>query len=337
MSHVTAPAYYGSTSRVPWWGSEAFREEVTAWVRSVTGRPALGLVEQPHVRSWSTAIRYAGPGDDVWFKASCAATAFEGPLLGLLAAHAPGLAPELLGVDTARGWFLTPDAGPVMRTWAPPEELWDSWEQVLPRYAAAQLALAGRSPDMLAAGVPDGRPATIPGLFDAILDELAGLPVTQGGLSVEQTRRLQALRPQLESWCATLGGSDVPESVQHDDLHSGNVCWRDDVAGARVIDWGDASVGSPIGTMLCTLNSVAWHAGCELDDPRVLRVRDAFLEPFTAFASRSDLVAMVEAARGAGCVLRARSYLEDLRGEPLATSVEHDFPARGWLLELLGE
>lgn len=335
MSHVTAAAYHGSTSRVTWWGSEPFRDEVTAWVRSATGIATLEPREQPHVRSWSTAIRYAGPGGDVWFKASCPATAFEGSLLALLAEHVPGLAPEVLALDAGRGWCVTADAGPVMRTWAPPEELWDVWERVLPWYAAAQIALAGRTEDLLVAGVPDGRPATIPGLLDRIVEELRVLP--RGGLSGDQAARLQALRPQLVEWCETLRGSDVPESVQHDDLHSGNVGWHDGVAGARIFDWGDASVGSPIGTMLCTLNSVAWHAGCEVDDPRVERVRDAFLEPFTAYATRRELLAQVAAARGAGCVLRARSYLEVLRGEPVEASEEHDFPARGWLLELLGE
>jgi hypothetical protein len=66
-------------------------------------------------------------------------------------------------------------------------------------------------------------------------------------------------------------------------------CWpgeADDLSSVRIIDWGDACVGHPFGTMLATLNSIAFHAGTlredrRMDDPRLLRIQDAYLEPFT--------------------------------------------------------
>lgn len=59
---------------------------------------------------------------------------------------------------------------------------------------------------------------------------------------------------------------------------------------SRIIDWGDASIGHPFGTMLSTLPSVAHDSGCEVDDPRVQRVRDAYLEPFTTYGDRKSVV-----------------------------------------------
>ena len=72
----------------------------------------------------------------------------------------------------------------------------------------------------------------------------------------------------------------------------------DDLSSVRIIDWGDASVGHPFGTMLATLNSIAFHAGVlradrRMDDPRVLRIRDAYLEPFTSLGSRKELLRWV--------------------------------------------
>jgi hypothetical protein len=67
----------------------------------------------------------------------------------------------------------------------------------------------------------------------------------------------------------------------------------------------------------------------------VLRVRDAYLEPFTAYADRAELVRYVELARRTGCVARALSYQASLVGEPVATHAEYDFPVRSWFLELL--
>ena len=31
--------------------------------------------------------------------------------------------------------------------------------------------------------------------------------------------------PAYDAWCAELDASPVPDSLQHDDLHSANVCW----------------------------------------------------------------------------------------------------------------
>jgi Ser/Thr protein kinase RdoA (MazF antagonist) len=134
-----------------------------------------------------------------------------------------------------------------------------------------------------------------------------------------------------------LTAAGVPDSVQHDDLHSGNVCWGGSVSRTRVIDRGDASWGLPIGTMLRTLSSVAWHAKCDLDDERVRRVRDAYLEPFTLFADRPALLRAVDLACRTGCVTRAPSYRRAFVGEPAMFQARRDLPVRGWLRELLAD
>jgi hypothetical protein len=114
------------------------------------------------------------------------------------------------------------------------------------------------------------------------------------------------------------------------------------VESARVIDWGDASWGSPLASMLTTMNSTAFHAGLyvegrPVDAPAVLRVRDAYLEPFTAYAPRSELVHLVDLARRTGCVSKALSYRAALREAPASVHAELEFPVRDWLMGLLDE
>jgi hypothetical protein len=223
----------------------------------------------------------------VWFKAGAAGTRQEPGLLVLLADRVPALVPELLAVDTERGWSLTHDGGPILRQVLAPAESWEAWEGVLRRYADAQTRLADDRDDVLATGVREGSAATVPRQARALLEDLAARPVAEGGLTAAEAARLAAVLPRLDSWCAELAASPVPDSVQHDDLHSANVCWTGSVATARIIDWGDAVWGFPLTTMLGTMNSVAFHAGLYADGqpvlaPEVLRVRDAYLEPFTA-------------------------------------------------------
>jgi len=324
------------------WSSPAFVEEAAAWVAEVCaghGLTPTGEWEQPHCRVWSSAIRFETDGGRVWFKVNSSGTEHEAGLVDVLGRLVPGLVPDVLGADVSRSWSLTRDGGPMLRTVASPDELWGHWETLLPRYAEAQLALAAHRDELLATGVSAVGPAELPGLFRMLLDELTVRPPEQGGLTAEQAAGLATTLPEYDAWCAELAASPVPVSIQHDDLHSANVCWNGSMETARIIDWGDASVGHPFGTMLATLNSIAWHAGVfgedsSIDDPRVVRVRDAYLEPFTRYADRAELVEMVTLARRTGAVTRAMSYQHAFAGEPRAAEAAEDWPVRGWLLEL---
>ena len=274
------------------WTSSAFIEEARAWVGAQLaprGSRLTGEWEQPHARAWSSTIRFETTEGRVWFKVNGSGTAYEAALIALLGELRPGLAPEVIAHDDNRRWSLTRDGGPILRSIVAPDALWTYWERLLPRYAEAQLALAEHRPRLLSTGTPDLGPAQLPLEYRRLLDELAARPTEDGGLTREQASALERLLPAYDNWCAELATSPMPDTLQHDDLHSNNVCWPgtvDDLSSVRIIDWGDASVGHPFGTMLATLNSIAFHAGVlhadrRIDDLRVLRIRDAYLEPFT--------------------------------------------------------
>jgi hypothetical protein len=155
-------------------------------------------------------------------------TAYEARLVTLLGELYPGLAPEVLAHDEARAWSLTPDAGPVLRSVADPDALWEHWEGLLPRYAETQLALAAQRSRIFATGTPDRRPAQLRVEFRRLLGELAARPIEEGGLTAEQVCALERLLPDYEHWCDELASSPIQDSLQHDDLHSNNVCWPGD-------------------------------------------------------------------------------------------------------------
>jgi hypothetical protein len=323
------------------WAGAAFHDEALGWVAERLETHGLALVgdwEQPHARPWSTAMRVETTGGRCWFKANGAGTRHEPTLLSLLATRLPGLVPAVLAVDVDAGWSLSRDGGPMLRSVLEPDQSWAAWEGIVVDYAQAQLALADDQGAVLACGVEERSPRTLPGQVRDLVDELSRVAEERGGLSGEDRVRLEGLLPAFDRWCAELAASPVPDSLQHDDLHSGNVCWPGD-GSARVIDWGDASWGSPLGTMLNTMNSLAFHAGIpvegqHVDDPRVLRVRDAFLEPFTPFGARDDLVHGVDLARRTGCVVRALSWRAAMSDVPPSANQEYDYPVREWLLEL---
>jgi hypothetical protein len=320
------------------WTSTAFHDEATAWVRDRLADLGIGLTgewAQTHTRTWSSTIRFETTVGRVWFKVNGPGTGHEPALLRLLAGRVPGLVPEVLAVRVDRRWSLTRDGGPLLREVLAAGDSWEPWAGVVQEYAAAQILLSADRDAVLAAGVAEVSPATVPRRARELLDELQAIAPDEGGLTADEARRLAAALPTLDSWCAELDSSPVPDSVQHDDLHSGNVCWGGSVASARIIDWGDASWGTPLATMLSTTSSIAHHAGVPTDDPAVRRVVDAYLEPFTVWADRADLARLVQLACRAGCVARALSWRAAMLGAPVSQQAERDFPVRSWLLELL--
>ena len=336
----------GALDPVDLWTSTTFIESARTWTAAQLGPGGIRLTgkwEQTHARVWSSTIRFETTEGRVWFKVNGPGTAYEAKLVGLLDELRPGLAPQLLADDEAVAWSMTRDAGPMLRSKAEPDALWGYWERLLPRYGESQLALATDHSRMLACGTPDRGPVQLPLEFGRLLDKLASRPLEQGGLTQQQAAALERVLPAYEGRCAELAASPIPDSLQHDDLHSNNVGWPGemaDLSSVRIIDWGDASIGHPFGTMLATLNSIAFEAGVPVDgrqfhDSRMLRLRDAYLEPFSSMCGVEELRRSVALARSTGCVTRALAWERALQEASLSTIAKYEFPVRTWLLELL--
>jgi hypothetical protein len=223
------------------WESPAFRAAAEAWIRAhAPGQ--VHAIEQPHVRSWATAMRVETSDGVVWFKASSAAHRQEGKATALLARVHPELLPELLAVDPGRGWMLTRDAGVRLRELVAEERSLRRWLDVLPLYARLQRDAVPLVDELLDAGVPDLRLTVLPDRFEQILGAVAG---------ADAYRRLV---PRVRDGCERLAGFGVAETIQHDDLHDAQVFVRD--GRILVSDWGDAVISHPFFSMSVTLQGV---------------------------------------------------------------------------------
>ena len=62
---------------------------------------------------------------------------------------------------------------------------------------------------------------------------------------------VRAILPEYAERCELLAAFGIPETIQHDDLHDGNVFVRD---GRNLFfDWGDSCVSHPFHTLVVTL------------------------------------------------------------------------------------
>ena len=251
-----------------------------------TGPPA-----QPHVAPWSTVLRVPTDHGDVWFKATTGSLRHEAALVRRIAARRPDVVPPLLAADTDAGWMLMADAGQTLRVVTQREQSLDRWHAVLPLYAGVQLDLAGDVDDLLALGVPDRRLATLPAAYERLVHEVGA------------ERRFRDATPMVADLCGELAGYGLPELLQHDDLHDGQVFVR---AGRHlVLDWGDACVSHPFFTLSVTLEGgIAWGLADVAGSVDTASFRDAYLTPY-AERFDGDLVAATRVALRLGWVCRA--------------------------------
>ena len=284
------------------WEDPAWIASAHRWIADRLGE--LGLtrtaeIEQPHVRDWSTVMRVPTDAGDVWFKANSEVLAYEAGLVDLLAERRPDVVPPLLARDEVSGWMLMSDAGTKLRDVEPEEPWLDAWHTALPRYAALQVAMTEDVAALLALGVPDLRLETLPERYEQLLDE------------VDAERRFRDALPHVVDLRDRLAAYGIGETVQHDDLHDGQIFVRDG-SPPQVLDWGDACVSHPFFTLSVSLEGILQWGLYDVEDAvDVTPFRDDYLAPFATAYPDVDLVAAVDPALRLGWVCRA------VNGHPL--------------------
>ncbi|WP_234025093.1 MULTISPECIES: phosphotransferase [unclassified Streptomyces] len=286
------------------WESGEWRDAALGWVRQELAAHGLRTAAEGAVRvrlrPWSVLMRLAvvGRGDDVWFKANPPASAFEAGLTAALARWVPGQVLEPLAVDAGRGWALLPDGGELFRDVldrgpADPR----AWEQPLAQYADLQRALVPHTAHLERLGVPSARTAQLPDIFDQIVADNAAL-------SPDDRSRLGALRPRLADWCRELAGLGIADSLDHADLHEGQL-FAPRAGRFTFFDWGDATVSHPFFSFRVPAAAVRERFGADA----LPRLRDAYLEPWTADGrTTADLRRAIRLAWRLGALGRAHSW-----------------------------
>ena len=288
------------------WRDPAWLREARAWIHANLPAPLAGSIEQPHAHPWSTVLRIPTTDGVLWFKANAELERFEASLVIALADAAPDLIVELVAADLDRGWLLMRDAGTSLRELGTEEQL-ERWRAVLPRYAELQLAAGLRVEELLGIGVTDVRLASLATRFEALLDDRDVLLVGDPhGVSEDELARLRAAVPEVRAMCAELVAAGIPETIQHDDLNDGQVYDRD--GRLRILDWADSCVSHPFHTLVVTLRATVAQREVVPGGSELLRLRDAYLEPFEEHASPGELRDLFSVAYRTGTLGRALAW-----------------------------
>ncbi|WP_305786840.1 phosphotransferase family protein [Symbioplanes lichenis] len=210
--------------RAPW-AVPGGPDASVAWALEALGPGDTVAVQQ---RTWnlSSLWRIDMAGRPVaWLKQVPWFFAHEPAVLRLLDGVAHGLVPEVLAVG---------EAGRSVLAHVPGEDRYDSGAElcatVAREFHPVQVEFAGRTGDLLAAGVPDRRREgdRFARVAEPWLDSIDGLT---------------DLVDELPARLAAIEACGVPDTLVHGDLHGGNV--RATATSRVIVDWGDSVVGHP--------------------------------------------------------------------------------------------
>jgi hypothetical protein len=283
------------------WEDADWLAGAVAWVDEqlvASGRPRTGDIDQMHVRSWATVIRVPTAEGDVFFKANVPELRHEAVVALHLARRLPDRVPPLIAEDLDRGWMLMEDGGRRLREVIAEERDLSRWDDILEGAADIAHAMEPDVDELLAAGVPDLRLATLPDRYAALVEHP----------DVEQ--RFRDVVPRVRDMAAELASYGVTETLQHDDLHDGQVFVLD--GRHLILDWGDCVISHPFFTMSVTLEGgLAWGLDDVENSVDIDPLVDRYLRRYDP--DRPELKAAVPLALRLGWVCRAvnQTLVED--------------------------
>jgi Ser/Thr protein kinase RdoA (MazF antagonist) len=213
--------------------------------------------------------------------------------------------------------MLLPDGGERLREVLALENHPRRWYELLPLYGDLQLASAPAVDGLVESGLPDFRLARLTELGEHLAEEL--------GAQGPGRRHISAL-------CAELAAFGLPETIQHDDLHDGNVFVRD--GGYAIFDWGDSCAAHPFMSLVVCLRGIVHRFGLAERDPDLERLRDVYLAGWHPYGSRETLTRAAELAVPLGMLCRALTWWRVANGVDEPARSEYAEGAREWFDEV---
>jgi hypothetical protein len=319
------------------WSNSEWLDDVHAWVAQNLGAlkaEIIGAITQPHIRPWATAMCIPTSCGLLWFKATMPVLAHESAITEALSQWMPGRTPHVLAADTGRNWLLMADGGVTMRSLIRADGDRKHIRKLPAIYAGLQKELAARIPAMLALKAPDCRLSTLPAHYASLLSATDLLCICEvEGLGREEYGRLQDLAPRVEEIARELAAFNIPETLQHDDLHSNNVLVLD--GRVTIFDWGDSSVSHPFFSLVVLLRGAARDLDTAVESAEIQELRDIYLDAWDLPLARADVDRACLLADALGRINRALTWRRVLQGLAEPHRSEYISAVAGWLQEFM--
>ncbi len=315
------------------WQESSWHDQSTAWLRTKFKHHQIELISQPtmiHSAPWSVVYRLPTNKGHYYFKALCPALIHEPRLTHQLFRWQPEIIQPVLEIEPDRGWMLMPDGGTTLRQCLGSNLTINYWKKILPAYARFQQAMIPHRQELFDLGVKDRRLSILPELASALSSDRGALCIgmPDGLTQLEYDALLNAL-PKLQILCDKLAQIGIPETLQHDDFHDGNIFVVQN--GFRFFDWAESFIAHPFFTLVVTLRSIAYRFDLEENSPEMRELVDIYLREWLDFAALDRLYEAFDLAMVLGRINRALTWhmVVSTLPEPHRTKEANAVP--GWI------
>ncbi|MDE2688280.1 MAG: phosphotransferase [Chloroflexota bacterium] len=303
------------------WETIGWHDSTCDWIRAELAARGIDVYAPiAQQRAWGISCTMLARTDagDFYFKATPPFMAHEGRIMQAIGERCPQLLPAPIAADAERGWLLMPDYGSDML-----HECADiaRWEEALRVFAQTQVEQAAHAREWLALGCPDRRLGRMVELIDPLIASCSRmLAGGANGLSQEEVQALRSLSMPLKMMCARLAQLGIPHTLVHGDI-GGNILMQED--GYTFFDWTDVCISHPFFDMATVSSTYFDVLVLDKIEDADRRLRDAYLEPWTAYEPMERLIEAFEASKPLGALHQAMSYVwiitniaPDARPEP---------------------
>ena len=319
------------------WEVPGWNTEVEAWIAETLGAKgimAMSSIQEVQRRPWSVLLRVSTAEGNYYVKVCSPVLQHEPGLTKALAGWTPDHILPLIAIDPLHGWMLMPDGGPTLRSRFEAGADRSLWVRILPVYARMQIKMEEHTQELLRLGIIDRRLSTLPDQFETLLVDTSALRVgKKDGLTLSEFEKINNEVPVFRELCGRLAEFGIPETLQHDDFHDGNIFYSED--RPVFFDWGECCLAHPFFSMVVGLNSIAYRFNLKPGDAHWSNLRDAYLAPWEARFDQQSLLAAFDLAIQIGAVNRALTWHRVVSSLPPRWKRQNADAVPGWLQEYL--
>ena len=287
------------------WTKRGWYASVLSWLEGQLAERGYQakMVEQLAVSDWSCILRVQTGRGDLYLKCCDPAFPHESALTQALSHLWPASIPPVLAINKQQNWMLMEDAGQVLDE-QHPDKAQDiaCWQEIISAYVGIQIEAIGQRDYLLDQGCPDRRLELLPELFETALANREMWCVgREGGLSHKELTQLSGLMPRLKARCEELANYGIPETLHHDDLHTGNIMVRGE--HFVIFDWAESFIAHPFYSLAIIQRYADSFTGEQLDV-----LSETYLKPWTAYAPLERLHEAFELAQPLGLLCRGLTW-----------------------------
>jgi len=203
----------------------------------------LGNFEDVQTTAWSSVSRILTSSGYVFLKQTPPLLGLEPIIIQILHNKFQATVPIIIDINKNLNSFLMKDSGKAFYHFKNSENRTNLICDGISSYKNIQDKSIPFVKDLIEIGVPDWRIKNLPSLYEELIFQKNLL--IEDGFPENEINNLSCTLDKCISLCEELNKFQIPETLDHCDLHGGNILIDEESHAITIIDWGETVITHP--------------------------------------------------------------------------------------------